>query len=245
MQEVGLGPACARRHLLVAQVVGWVHGERVVARGGVVEQGTETLEAVVARDVGAVTNGRWFTPATVGVSSRKLTSSSRLSRKCVMVISWQSPTVFTRLTGERPADRGHRVGEVEGAASGHCSSTSRDVDEHRDVAQRTRDPAGPHRVADRRCRAVPGGDVEVVAHRREATGRDGDDHVVGPLERRPAIGGSRPWLDAPNGREVLGELDHLWERLGIDVVQNDLGGGGARVARSTRSLGPTGSCRHR
>ena len=110
-----------------------------------------------------------------------------------------------------------------------------------------RDPAGPHRVADRLPHAVPGGDVEVVAHRREATGRDGDDHVVGPLERRPAIGGAAGReLDAPNGREVLGELDHLWERLGIDVVQNDLGGASARVlARSTRSLGPTGSCRHR
>ncbi len=37
--------------------------------------------------------GRWLTPATVGVMSRKLRSRRRLSANCAPIISWQSPTV--------------------------------------------------------------------------------------------------------------------------------------------------------
>ena len=91
------------------------------------------------------------------------------------------------LPGDGAADRGHRVGEVEQPRVGtHRFHVARELEEHRDVPQRAVDPAGPDAVADRLHHAVAGGHREVVAHRREAAGRDVHDHVVGALERAGA-----------------------------------------------------------
>ena len=98
-------------------------------------------------------NGRWFTPATVGVKLAEVASSSWLSSELRTVISWQSPTVFTdvsRVTARQSVVIG--LVRLSIHASGQSSSMSRAMlEEHRDVAQRADDAARSRRVSPTDC----------------------------------------------------------------------------------------------
>ena len=92
------------------------------------------------------------------------------------------------LSCHRSGQARHRIGDVQQPrVRTQTFHVAGDVDEHGDVAQRTRDPSGTDGVAHRLTDPVAGGDLEVVRHRREAAGRDGDDDVVGTLQRRVAV----------------------------------------------------------
>ena len=128
------------------------------------------------------------------------------------------------LAGEGPADRGHGVGEVQDPGVGtQLLDVAGDVEEDRDVAQGADDASGSHGVADRLAHAEAVRDLEVVSHRREATGRDVHHHEVGVAQRVTTIGrGASGKRDAAHVGEVLRELDHARQRRVIDVVQHDL-----------------------
>ena len=144
-----------------------------------------------------------------------------------MVISWHSPIGLERgLAGERPADRGHGVGEVEDPGVGtQLLDVAGDVEEHRDVAQRPHDTSGADGVADRLAHAVALRDLEVVTHRvRSHRSRciTTTKSASRSASRRSVVARGRE-PDTADVGEVLRELDHARQRRGIDVVQHDLG----------------------
>ena len=161
------------------------------------------------------------------VRSRKLTSSSRLSRNWVIVISWHRPTVFSGVSRVRARQivviglvrfsthaSGQRVGHVGG-----------DVEEDRDVAQRPQHPARADGVTDRLPHAMTLRDLEIVAHRREAAGGDVDHDEVGAVERGPRSVvprcGERRCRARRRGARPARPCAASGD--GIDVVEHDLG----------------------
>ena len=74
----------------------------------------------------SVTSGRWLTPATVGAIAKKGTSRSRLIVNCMIVTSWQRPTVVigdSRVTARQMVVMGFV--RLRSHASGQTASMSR------------------------------------------------------------------------------------------------------------------------
>ena len=203
------------------------------------------------RTVIAVASGKWFTPPRTASISCIPQSNRRLSANVVDTHSLHRPTVrqpVSRVTDA--AQRGERVGDVEEARVG-CDvlDVARDVEQHRDAAQRPAHAARADAVADRLDDAVPLGDLEIVAHAVEAADRErGDDEVGvraapcgGPVRRAPSSRCSRRRaISVPSSAISVGALV-------IEVVEDELG----RRATTSRvrevgqqARAPSGSSRH-
>ena len=97
------------------------------------------------------TNGRWFTPADLQREVEEAHVEQQAQQELGDGDLVAEPDGLERgLPGEGPADRGHRVGEVQHPRVGtELLDVAGDVEEHRDVAQGAHDPAGSDGVADR------------------------------------------------------------------------------------------------
>ena len=175
--------------------------------------------------------GRWFTPTTSKSKLRKSTSRICESVNCAPVISWQRPTVFTdvsRVTARHSVVIGFVMLSIH--ASGQISSMSRAIATSTGMLRSARmTPPGPDGVADRLLDAVALGDLEIVAHALERAGGDAHHHVVGALERLAPIGGGRHGdAGALQAVDVPDEVGHRGQRLGVDVLEHQLGLGERR-----------------
>ncbi len=128
--------------------------------------------------------------------------------------------------------RGHGVGDVEqprvGALVLHVAA---DAGEDGDVAQGAADPTGADAVAHRLVDAVAGGHVDVDGHGGEAARGDRHDHEVRPLEGTALVGrGRHRGLGAQLVVRDAGDLPHLLERDGVDVLEDEVDPGQGREA---------------
>ena len=107
-----------------------------------------------------------------------------------------------------PAEHDHRVGIVEhhrvGAVALHILGNT---EHHRNGAQRTEDAGRAARVANVGVNPILLGDLNVVAPDIQPAGQNGDDHIVGPLQRRRAILGRR------DGGGIVAHPHNLFNRL--------------------------------
>ena len=127
----------------------------------------------------------------------------------------------------------HRVGVVQQPRlRRRLLHVPRQVEHHRNGAQRAEDAADPQRVADGLAQAVALGHLEVDHRARLVTAHlNGVDHEVGAAQRLPPRAGAQVGLDpGAAGVEVAVQgSEHrlrLAQALGVDVVQGD--GGGAQ-----------------
>ena len=169
--------------------------------------------------------GRWLTPLISSFIFRMSHSSSSEHERRERHLVAQPHRGDRRLAQHRSRERRHRVGEVEHPRVGTALlHVARDVDHHRDVAQRPHDATGPDRVAHRLLDAVALGDGDVEAHALERARRDAHHHVVGTFDRFALVGrAGRVQADAPHLGDVLDQLEHPRDRRRIDVLDHDLG----------------------
>ncbi len=128
--------------------------------------------------------------------------------------------------GDRPGQGGHRVGEVEQPGIWADTLHRPGQFEHDgDVAEGAGHAARADRVTDRLDDAVAGGDLDIVAHRLQAAGRDRHDDEVGIAQGGLLVGFDLNREIGPSlGDDAFAQVTHDRRCIRVDVVEDDRAG---------------------
>ena len=138
-----------------------------------------------------------------------------------------------------PGQHRHRISQVQHPRLGtDAVHRARDLGHDRDVAERSRQPAGPDCIADRLIDAVLLRQVDVDGHRVQAAGGDGDDDKLRAAQPFVQVGGGVDREASAGVRDDFAAVAlDVFERGRADVVEHDLATEVGRQRQITQQFG--------